>query len=297
MKRGYLGMLEGTYLAGRSAGHKQSLEEKGIILPEHSIPLDKMIYVTAFQGGMEKIITQLGKKTDQPIDKFISERILKPKDFNWEVFSSLMGLRSSDKDDSRGLMALSFMHDLIMAMENKASVINVSGIPSIEEVKRCFAPEVAQPICGILSYLKKNDETLPAPSQFIGRDNIERFKDLLDSNIYSGYSSAHKEIEFSTSAEAISEIRNKGADLLRAGKGVLLSRSVSMNVLSIAPKIIDVTFGKLPGTLAQVAGDLAAKFFESRRNIVIYQFKDWANEYSDASISHHINITADRSKS
>lgn len=296
MKRGYLGMLEGVYLAGRSAGHQHILEERGITLPDGSIPLDKMIYVAAFQGGIERFVTPLKSKSDQPIDRFISKRISSPKQENPELFSKLFALQPTGEKNS-ALMALSFVHDLIVAMENNASVINISGVPSVADVKRCFAPEIALPICNILSALKANDELLPAPSHVTSRDGIERFRELLVSDVYSHYAAAHREIDFSTNTTAIANIRSSGANLLKAGKGVLLSRRVSMNVLSVVPKIVDAAFGKLPGTLAQVAGDIATKFVEDKKNIIIYQFDDWANEYTRDSILHGTHNVSDRGES
>ncbi|MEQ1532935.1 MAG: hypothetical protein HOO97_02030 [Sideroxydans sp.] len=296
MKSGYLGMFEGVYLAGRSHGHQQILKERGITLPESSIPLDKMIYVAAFQGGIERFVTPLRSKSDQPIDQFIAKRISTPKQQDSELISKLMALRPEGANNSSWVV-LSLVHDLIAAMENNASVINISGVPSIGEVKKCFAPEIALPICNILSALKANDELLPAPSQVASRDGIDRFKELLASDVFSHYASAHREIDFTTNTTAIAEIRSRGAELLKAGNGVLLGRRVSMNVLSVVPKIVDAAFGKLPGTLAQMAGDLATKYFEDKKNIVIYQFDDWANEYTRASILHATQSVSDRGES
>lgn len=95
---------------------------------------------------------------------------------------------------------------------------------------------------------------------------------------------------------AIAEIRKRGNELLVAGKGVLLSRRVSINLLSVVPKIVDAAFGKLPGTLAHVAGDLATRFLDERRNIVIYRFDDWVNEYTSTSILHAMRNRADTLK-
>jgi hypothetical protein len=293
MKRGYLGLLEGIYLYGRSHGHQMFIKERGISLPDGSIPLDKMIYVAAFQGGIERFVTPLRSKLDQPIDQFISRRVSHPKLQDPELFDKLMAFRPNGETNN-SVMVLPFMHDLIMAMENTASVINISGIPSIAEVKKCFAPEIALPICNILSALTVNDELLPAPSHVASRDSIDRFKELLESDVYANYASAHREIDYSANTTAIAEIRSRGADLIKAGKGVLLGRRVSMKVLTVVPKIVDAAFGKLPGTLAQVAGDLATKFLEDKRSIVIYQFDDWASEWQHASIMHAMKNVSDR---
>lgn len=291
MKRGYVGLLEGVYLAGRSAGHHEALKRRGIAVPEGSIPLDKMIYLAAFQGGIEEFVTPFSLKQNQPIDSFISKKIITPKQKSTEILSTIFALSHQHVPESKkknAVMALSFVHDLIAAMDNDASVINVSGIPTIAEVKSCFPAEISLPICNIISQLKPTDELLPAPSLTIASDGIDRFREMLESNVYSQYSTAHKEIEFANrdNKTAFANIRNRGSDLLKTGKGILSRRRVSINVITVLPKIVDAAFGKLPGMLAQTAGDLATKFLDNKRNIIVYQFDDWASEYVNASISH-----------
>ena len=197
-------------------------------------------------------------------------------------------IAAEEAHKSTAHMALSFVYDLIVAMENNAAVINISGIPRLEDVRRDFPPDIALPVCTILSALKCADELLPAPTQIVSREAVERFKTLLSSDVYHRYAAAHERVEIESDASALSDIRTKGSELLRVGKGVLANRRVSMNIISVVPKIVDAAFGKLPGALAQFAGDLASKFMDDRKNVVIYQFHDWANEYTRAAMSHSL---------
>jgi hypothetical protein len=171
----------------------------------------------------------------------------------------------------------------------------MSGIPNDDDVRRDLPPDMALPICAILAALKRTDELLPAPSQVVSREVVGRFKELLDSDVYHRYAAAHERAEIESDASALSDIRAKGSELLRVSKGVLTNRRVSMNIISVVPKIVDAAFGKLPGAVAQFAGDLASRFMEDRKSIVIYQFDDWANEYAKAAISylrdHRTNMT------
>ena len=247
-----------------------------------------MIYVAAFQGGIERFITSAKTASDHPIDRFISARMSEPKQSNPQILAKLIALISMApaEDKSHGWKVIPFLYDLIVAMENNAAVINVSGIPSIEDVRRDFPPDVVFPICTILSALKRADELLPAPSQRLRREPVGRFRELLNSDVYHRYAAAHECIELETGESVLSDIRSRGAELLGVSQGVLAYRRVSMNIISVVPKIVDAAFGKLPGALAQFAGELATKFMDDRKNIVIYQFDDWVNEYSRAHMSH-----------
>ena len=192
--------------------------------------------------------------------------------------------------------ALILIHDLIAAMENNAAVINITGIPRVEDVRQELPPDVALPICTILSALKSGDELLPAPSQTVNKEVVGRFKELLDSDVYHRYTRAHEAIEFEVSESTLAEIRNRGGKLLKASKGALANRRVSVNIISVFPKIVDAAFGRLPGTLAQLAGDLATTFMDDKKNIVIYQFDDWVNEYSK-DIVHSLRKQIPRNQS
>jgi hypothetical protein len=288
MKRGYLGLYQYFYLAGGSAGLRVALRDRGIGATDTSIPLEKMIYVAAFQGGIEKFVTPFKNASSHPLDRFISARteVLKPPDA--QLYKKILDLEPPPKTptERNALVPLCFIYDLMVAMENRAALMYVSGIPKVEDVQRDLPPDVALPICTILSALKSADELLPAPSLIVNQNVVANFKYLLKSDVYHHYTDAHESIECEASKSALSNIRRRGAELLRVGEGVLASRRVSMSIISVVPKIVDTAFGKLPGALAQLAGDLATKFMEDKKNVVIYQFDDWANEYMRSKVSH-----------
>ena len=58
-------------LLGRVLGKPSKL---GVAASDSGIPLQKMIYVAAFQGGIEKFVTPLGHVSLDPVDRFISAR-------------------------------------------------------------------------------------------------------------------------------------------------------------------------------------------------------------------------------
>ena len=293
MKRGYLGLFEGVYLAGRSQGYLDALEERGLVLPDSSIPLDQMIYLAAFQGGVQEFVTYTMNESDCHLNNFLSKKVIRPKKMNPEILIGLMPLFEYEKTENqkaRLSMVASFIHDLIEGMQNNASIINVSGIPSVAEVKALFPPEISLPICGILDQLKVAEELLPAPALTSSRESVDRFREILESNVFSNYSRAHEELDFANSKEDIvlTNIKQKSIEVVKTGKDFLTRRRASLNVIPVLPKVVDAAFGKLPGILAQLAGDLAAKYLDSKRNIVIYQFNDWANEYANDQLAYHL---------
>ena len=290
MKRGYLGLFEGIYVAGQSHALQIVFGKSGDAASHIGVPLNKMLYVAAFQGGIERFITPLNPTSDDPIDQFVSARTSVPKESDRRLRETLVGLHPASPRqsyESRGWMAPYFVLDLIAAMENNAAMINVSGIPNEDDVRRDLPPDIALPICTLLSAVRRTDELLPAPSQIVSRETVGRFKELLSSEVYRRYATAQERVEFDVGTSALADIRAKGSELLRLGRGLLSNRHVSMHTISIVPKIVDAAFGKLPGAMAQFAGDLASKYIGDRKNIVIYRFDNWVKEYLNATVSYY----------
>lgn len=73
MRPGYFGMFQQAYLAGRTHALNEAVNENRLA-PPVSIPLEKMLFVSAFQGGMEEFLTAIQLKTAaQSIGSFPKE--------------------------------------------------------------------------------------------------------------------------------------------------------------------------------------------------------------------------------
>jgi len=248
-----------------------------------------MIYVLGFQGGIDQFVMPPGPYSAKSGNSLLSTRIVTPKNPCTETAELIEGLtksRISEASNWDAAKALNFVHDLIVGMKNGAAVINVSGLPTQDNVRAALPPDLALPICRILSSFTTTDELLPAPKGLLGKESLKRFDDLLTSQIFSGYISAHLAIESDAKLASFENLRLYGQRLLQQGNELLNNRRVTLNVLPIAAKLIDLGFGKLPGELAKIASDSAARFIADRNNVVIYQFEDCIRSYMDDKIVH-----------
>jgi hypothetical protein len=82
---------------------------------------------------------------------------------------------------------------------------------------------------------------------------------------------------------ALAKIHRFGEALLNSGSNILCKRPMTLTLLPVIPKLVDIVFGKLPGILAQAAGDLALRYASEKKSIVIYGFDDCIRDYSEAS--------------
>jgi hypothetical protein len=296
MRRGYFGPTEQAWLAGASDVHTEVYDRASTLFeraslprPVEPIPASKMIYVLGFQGGIDQFVISPSPYSAMSGDSLLSAKIVTPKDPCAETAELIKGLaesRVSKTSEWDAMKALNFIHDLIVGMKNGAAVINVSGLPTQDKVRAALPPDLALPICRILSSITPTDELLPAPKGLLGKEPLKRFDDLLTSKVFSGYASAHLAIESDAKTASFENLRLYGRRLLKQGNELLDNRRVTLNVLPIASKLIDLGFGKLPGALAKIASDSAARFIADRNNIVIYQFEDCMRSYMDDKIVH-----------
>jgi hypothetical protein len=296
IRRGYLGPTEQAWLAGVSQAHTEVYDRASILFdraslprPVEPIPASKMIYVLGFQGGIDKFVMPPSPYSAKSGDSLLSKRIVTPKNPCTEAAELIDGLKQSRISKASkwdATKALDFVHDLIVGMKNGTAVINVSSLPTQDNVRAALPPDLALPICRILSSISTTDELLPAPKGLLGNEPLKRFDDLLTSQIFSGYTAAHLAIESDAKLSSFENLRHYGQKLLQQGNEILNNRRVTLNVLPVAARLIDLGFGKLPGELAKIASDSAARFIADRNNIVIYQFEDCMRSYMDDKIVH-----------
>jgi hypothetical protein len=210
-----------------------SLEHHCLNLSSRFRPI-KSIYILGFQGGIDQFVTPITPYSTAHEDAPLSKRIAPPKEPCRDAAKLLDGLSKSQiSKASRGGAAksLGFVHDLIVGMKNGAAVINVSGIPSPENVQESLPPDLALPICRILSSIQATDELLPAPKGLLEKEPLERFNELLQSNVFYNYTSAHLAIETDAKQSAFDHLRLYGQKLLQQGNDLLCNRRVTLKSL------------------------------------------------------------------
>ena len=273
---GYLGNTQFTWLAVLDCFDRDWHVEDFDSKPQ-PLRLVRMLYVSSFQAGIDRFITQspLAERHADGLD-FIRSRFYAPKKSNAElrskIESALDGLRTTKHS-----FAEAFIADLICAMHSNAAMLSAIPIPDVREICSAFVPELAAPIIQLVANLRPHQELLPIPLTSIDRNSVTRFRAILDGLKFEQYSQSHAMLHDSDAGarSVLTRVRNSGAALLEESKGLLAVSPAVIRMLKLAPKIIDTIFGKLPGALGQIAGDLAQKRLEERTRIVIYPFAPW----------------------
>jgi hypothetical protein len=284
MHSGYIGLLQNVYLAGYAAGELQAVTEAGA---QVSIPADGMFYVSAFQTGIDHFICPSVHKGAEALS-FLQKRISSPKkDIEATVLSKVMeafqAFRLSSAKEDRGFThAAAFLSSLLGAMHHKAAMLNIMALPDPAEITEVVAPELAAPLIQLIGQLKPLAQSAPVPISTIDRSNVICFQILLESDTFAAYSESHAALTNAkkNSVSSMANIRKFGGVLIKESKRRLTPKPALIHVLNIVPKVIDTVFGKLPGALAQLAGNVAQDRLNDHNQIVIYQFDHWMGKVS-----------------
>ena len=296
MRKAYLGMFESGALAGSSSMRREIVNllrevtaKHNLPAPVETLPVSRMIYIAAYQGGIERILELPSNQyLNRESDSAFLRRQGQPSAPCMEVLNLAIEVASwagsGDENKTReARKILLFVHDIIVAMANNTAVINASGIPTKASVIQSLPADIAMPICNLLSGLSTINEPLPAPRVSIEKNAVSRLEKLMLSGAFSHYAAAHSDVGDISPSKDLSYVVALGNKLIDAGGDLLCRRRASLTLLPIIPKIIDVAFGKLPSLFAQAAGDLAMQYANQRKNVMIYRFEDCINEYRKAS--------------
>jgi hypothetical protein len=183
-------------------------------------------------------------------------------------------LPEDPKDEIRSEIytLMAFVSNLIIAAERKGSLMILNDFPDVESLRGSLPPEIIIPAKNLLATIQPIEPSLPLPKAATDSGHVRKFKQLLLSDIFSGYSRSHmnledQDVEPNVAAE---RVIGSGQSMVSQHPNLLRLKRTAVSLLPITAKTIDVVFGKLPGILAEYAADLLSSVASDRR-IVVYQ--------------------------
>jgi hypothetical protein len=174
----------------------------------------------------------------------------------------------------------SFLTELVMAMENTASIITISGIPILDEVSTILPDEVLIPIKNLLSCIAPETAVVLNPTLSITRENIRAFNEILASQKFAKYSRAQLSLEDAQvpTQSCISKISSMASDVFESSTRATSLKKIGLGVMVLTEQIVDAKFGKIPSAVSKalnsIFGEVLTKLLEERRRVVIYNFAD-----------------------
>lgn len=248
-----------------------------------NIDFESLFYSSMIQSGVEQFEVILVQcypiRKSEFLDKrisFIPKKIyLKQCEIVDKAFENY--LPEDDETDEKYLpvwQLKSFLSDLFLSIRRKVSMVCFTPIPDLTKVEKLIPAELFYPIQHLIAAFDCENVKLPLPQKTIKTSDVKRFQDIISSDLFSQYTSAHGELEDSklTKKKAILNITKVGQALFQKNRALLYLKDLTISLLPITPKVIDTVFGKLPGILAEYSGKILNNLLKDERRIVLYLF-------------------------
>mgnify|MGYP005989377745 CR=1 FL=1 len=174
------------------------------------------------------------------------------------------------------------LQDIMIASNTGTSLFRkVSSITQdLEKSKEVLPLELFHPIKYLINSICQDTIDLPNTKHYLGKEDFKRFEKVFKEKPFLDYKTAHSELdkEEVNKNTALSNIQKNSINLYRKHNGLINIKKSILTTLSITPKIVDVTFGKIPGTVADLASKLLSNLIDTNRRIVIYDYEPIYNE-------------------
>jgi hypothetical protein len=256
------------------------------ITREDGYDVEGLFYATAFQAGIDHFVLSHRLKTEPqwPISEFLQKRTsidnVDISGKNWakirKAFSNYLPENWwQDSKYSEVWAWNAFISDLLYAMETNVCVLSVTGVPDTVTLEDLVPPELFSPLKNLAAALESISAPTTVPTLYLYRENMERYQHIISGDLFANYVESETKLDVNTSQvpAILDDVLARGRELVRENPRLLSLRRSIVDLLSITPKVVDTLFGKLPGTIADIATKLGGQFIEERRRIVVYDFQ------------------------
>jgi hypothetical protein len=276
--------LVGPYQLGAMKGLSEGLNIAEKVTGRRGTDLEAIFYATAFQAGIDEFLVADSDDRPETGSKFVREHIRALPTERWRqhyeavesVFKRHLPTNWHREDKySPAWKVQNFLVDLLVAMDTQASLLSPWGIPDPAEAEAVLPPEIVVPVSNLLGAVEDLTVASPVLQRALPREDLERFSRIINSDLFRHYVGAASELDEAQNpaSTALQTVSVAGKRLFRENRQVLALRRSLVGVLQITPKLVDAVFGKLPGMLAELGARLGLALVDSRRRIVIYDFR------------------------
>ena len=280
MKKGMIG----PYQLGVLEGLAEMLRIAEKVTHEDGADIEGIFYVSAFQAGVDEFLVSDFIDRPCPRSDFVESRTTvvprQQTEYIWKAvdatFSSHLPQDWRRNDEYSSVRELNaFVVDLLEAMSAGASLLSPWGIPDMAEAQARLPSELSVPLANLLSTIRDMQAPSPVPLKAIASEDVQRFNEIISSDVFCKYTAAQSALDDLEAPveSSLSMVVSSGRNLVLKAPKILQIRKSTVGILQLTPKLVDTVFGKIPGAVAEVGAKLGISLLESRRRIVIYDFR------------------------
>lgn len=263
------------------------VEKVKSITGEDGCDIDGIFYATAFQAGIDHFVLHPRPELEpqRPTSKFMQKRTsMESTDSwgkNWSEIRKAFSIYLPDnwwRDDkySEVWSWIAFISELLGAIQSRACVLSVAGVPDTTGLEDLAPPELLAPLKNLAAAFEPISVPSIVPIHAVSREHIDRYQQIIAGDLFANYVGSETRLDDNSSQvpAVLDDVLTRGRALVKENSRLLSLQSSIAGLLSITPKVVDALFGKLPGVIADIATKLGGQYIESRMRIVVYDFQD-----------------------
>ncbi len=275
-----------AYNLGALAAYNDTLNMPPLIekLKAHPWDVEGLFYSTMIQGGIQRFQFFPSDKRSTKKSTFLSNRVSffseHDQDYSFvtglidKYFSNFLPDNYKKDDKYDPVISLSyFLVDLFFSIRKKTSIVCILPLPRLTKCEQLLPPELLIPIRNFFNTIETENANLPLIKKTVSHKDIKVVEDIISSDLFSQYCLYHKDLENSKKpvSIAISEVSKAGQRMLNKYSQVLDIRKLTMSLLPISSKLVDVLFGKLPEIFVEQVASFLGNVLKNEQRVVIYQ--------------------------
>ena len=246
------------------------------------VDLESVIYSSLIQCGAERFELPYFEEQKPPDSEFLKARIKniperEPSNARRqirEMFAEILPENWWRDDKYAKVWRIQwFLDELLLCAERKISLASRYPVPDVGGLEELMPPELLIPIRNLWTTLEPYPASLPLPKAQVSHNNIRRFEQVIESDLFAAYSARHYDLEDANIPErvALEGVTEKGGQMLRSNVDLLALKKLTVSLLPVTARVIETMFGGVSGILSNYLATLLTDIMDQERRVVIYQ--------------------------
>jgi len=179
-----------------------------------------------------------------------------------------------------------FLTDLIYSLQTDAAMLTVLPLPKVENYYGQVSPHILSALGNLLPHVTPAEVLTPIPQLSVKASEVEVFEELIESQIFSAYSSAHGGLESIRESDVaiLDEVSVKAKSVWQRFSNTVDLKKLTLTLMPITKTLADKVLTGLPGTVAGLLADVLTKAALQEKRIVIY---DYGRSHQDLLMAHY----------
>lgn len=183
---------------------------------------------------------------------------------------------------------IQFLSEVLYALAERRSLAVLWPIPNWTSIRERLPIELLLPIDQLFSGFHNISTNSPYLQTTVTRDSVERFQEVIRSDLFENYAKSRSLLERLTNNEnkAVKYVNEAAQALCDQYSRLLQRRNLITSLLPFTAKVVSNTLGELPGHVAEFASTVASQWENANQQLVIYELDPIVKKIVSSKMRH-----------